>query len=173
VPIPERPGSRVHREAVVPNRHLSSAPPFVTQTVCLVDIVPQEAIIEWPAIRTQATPDEEAAVLTQQDAFYAEVGRRVRHAHELAGLTQDTLAARVALSRTSVTNIEGGRQKMMLHTLWELASALGVEPTTLLPDMRCASYVGRSRDKPGDEGGADLPPRPSKRNSGRRAVRVV
>ncbi len=55
-------------------------------------------------------------------------------ARERAGLTQDALAARVSLSRTSVTNIEKGRQKVLLHTFWGLADALGVAPAVLLPD---------------------------------------
>jgi transcriptional regulator with XRE-family HTH domain len=72
--------------------------------------------------------------LSDQAAFYAEVGRRVRLARERAGLTQDALAARVSLSRTSVTNIEKGRQKVLLHKFCSLAAALGVDPAVLLPD---------------------------------------
>ncbi len=72
--------------------------------------------------------------MSEQVAFYVEIGRRVRLARERAGLTQDALAARVSLSRTSVTNIEKGRQKVLLHTFCGLAAALGVAPTTLLPD---------------------------------------
>jgi transcriptional regulator with XRE-family HTH domain len=72
--------------------------------------------------------------LNDQVAFYAEVGRRVRLARERAGLTQDVLAGRVALSRTSVTNIEKGRQKVLLHTLCNLADALGVTPEVLMPE---------------------------------------
>jgi transcriptional regulator with XRE-family HTH domain len=115
----------------------------------MIDIAQPPAMIECPAIRTVAALDEEAVTMSHQNAFYAEVGRRVRHARATAGLTQDTLAARVALSRTSVTNIEVGRQKMMLHTLWDLAAALGVEPATLLPDARDAlgeADEGRKED---------------------------
>jgi transcriptional regulator with XRE-family HTH domain len=71
--------------------------------------------------------------LNARDEFYAEVGRRVRMAREAAGLTQDALADQVDLSRTSVTNIEKGRQKIALHTLCKVASAVGVEPATLFP----------------------------------------
>jgi transcriptional regulator with XRE-family HTH domain len=72
--------------------------------------------------------------LNDQVAFYVEVGRRVRLARERAGLTQDALAGRVSLSRTSVTNIEKGRQKVLLHTLCDLAEALGVTPDALMPE---------------------------------------
>jgi transcriptional regulator with XRE-family HTH domain len=72
--------------------------------------------------------------LSDANVFYAEVGRRIRVARSRAGLTQDALATRVSLSRTSVTNIEKGRQKVLLHTLCGLAAALGVAPADLLPD---------------------------------------
>lgn len=39
----------------------------------------------------------------------------------------------LGLSRTSVTNIERGRQPVQLHTLYRIAATLGVEPTLLLP----------------------------------------
>lgn len=65
--------------------------------------------------------------------FYQAVGKLVLKARDDAGLTQELLAARVGLTRTSVTNIEKGRQKLLLHTLCQLAGALGVAPSSLLP----------------------------------------
>ena len=55
--------------------------------------------------------------MIDQGAFYAEIGRRVRLARERLGLTQDYLAIQIMLSRTSVTNIEKGRQKVLAHTI--------------------------------------------------------
>jgi transcriptional regulator with XRE-family HTH domain len=37
------------------------------------------------------------------------------------------------LSRTSITNIERGRQPVQLHTLYKIAALLDAEPTALLP----------------------------------------
>jgi transcriptional regulator with XRE-family HTH domain len=54
-------------------------------------------------------------------------------AGEGTGLTQEALASQVSLTRTSITNIEKGRQKFLLHTLFDIASALGVPPGTRLP----------------------------------------
>jgi transcriptional regulator with XRE-family HTH domain len=68
--------------------------------------------------------------------FYTAVGRLVREARDKAGLTQEALASRVGLTRTSVTNIEKGRQKLLLHTFCDLAGALGVLPDALLPESR-------------------------------------
>ncbi len=77
--------------------------------------------------------------------FYQELGRRIRDAREVAGLTQEELALRVDLSRASVANIERGNQRVALHKFLELAQALGAEPLRLLPsrDSR-ASRLGRA-----------------------------
>jgi transcriptional regulator with XRE-family HTH domain len=64
--------------------------------------------------------------------FYDEVGRRISRARK-GRLTQAQLAERVALTRTSITNIEKGRQRIMLHTLAQIADALGVPTSELLP----------------------------------------
>ncbi len=64
------------------------------------------------------TPEhKEIRAVIDQGAFYAEIGRRVRLARERLGLTQDYLAIQIMLSRTSVTNIEKGRQKVLAHTI--------------------------------------------------------
>ena len=68
------------------------------------------------------------------DGFYAAVGGLIREARESRGVTQEALAALVSLSRTSLTNIERGRQKVQLHTLCRLAVALEVTPGLLLPE---------------------------------------
>lgn len=48
-------------------------------------------------------------------------------------MTQDDLALLAEISRTSVVNIEKGRQGVSLHTLYRLAQALDVPPAALLP----------------------------------------
>jgi transcriptional regulator with XRE-family HTH domain len=66
--------------------------------------------------------------------FYKDVGLRVRDARKKASnMTQKALATNVGLTRTSLTNIENGRQKLLLHTFAEIATALGVEAANLLP----------------------------------------
>jgi transcriptional regulator with XRE-family HTH domain len=70
------------------------------------------------------------------DDFYPEFGRRVRLARRRAHLSQDTLGRLTGLNRTSITNIEAGRQRIPLHLLLDFATALDVEPVELLPDGR-------------------------------------
>jgi transcriptional regulator with XRE-family HTH domain len=76
------------------------------------------------------------------EPIYLDFGRRLRKARRKATLTQETLAQRVGLSRTSVTNIELGHQPVTLHLLYELAKAVGVRPEQLLPDEAAADTDG-------------------------------
>jgi transcriptional regulator with XRE-family HTH domain len=68
-----------------------------------------------------------------EQALYEAIGSGIRAARTARKLTQTDLAATVGLTRTSVVNIEKGRQKLLLHTLYAFAAALGMEPVDLLP----------------------------------------
>ena len=48
-------------------------------------------------------------------------------------VSQEMLADELGLSRTSVTNIEKGRQPIQLHSLYRIARLLGVEIKEILP----------------------------------------
>lgn len=65
--------------------------------------------------------------------LYKLVGSRIREQRTLRGCTQDELAQATGLLRTSITNIEAGRQRPPLHVLYTLCNALGTEMTTILP----------------------------------------
>src|SRR5262249_45900094 len=82
--------------------------------------------------------------------FYAAVGRRIAKART-GRLTQDALAKRTSLTRTSIINIEKGRQQILLHTLVGIAEALRVPITDLVPDSDGLETF--LRDKP--QKGAD------------------
>jgi transcriptional regulator with XRE-family HTH domain len=71
--------------------------------------------------------------MPEHQAFYVELGRRIRESREKSCLTQESLARMVSLTRTSVTNIEKGRQQLLVHTLVEIADSLKVSPESLLP----------------------------------------
>lgn len=71
--------------------------------------------------------------MADYQAFYTELGRRIREVRQKRSLTQEALASLVSLTRTSVTNIEKGRQQVLVHTLAEIAAALKVSPESLLP----------------------------------------
>ncbi len=73
---------------------------------------------------------------SSDDAIYREVGKKILRARNRQSpkKTQQQLAAVVGLERTSITNIERGKQKVLLHTFIRIAEALQVRPENLLPD---------------------------------------
>lgn len=69
------------------------------------------------------------------DPLYREFGRLMKSGRETTGMSQAALGRRIGLSRTSVTNIESGRQHVSLRQLFEIAQALGRSPESLLPEV--------------------------------------
>src|ERR1700722_151166 len=78
------------------------------------------------------------------DDFYEHFGQRVRSARLDLGLNQEALGHRVGLERSSISNVEKGRQRVQLHMLLEFAAALDVPPAQLLPDAATVSDPLRS-----------------------------
>ena len=71
--------------------------------------------------------------MKDHSAFYRQVGEKI-HARRGKNLSQEALASAVGLTRSSISNIEKGRQKLLLHTLVDISEALNVEVASLLPD---------------------------------------
>jgi len=67
------------------------------------------------------------------DQLHREVGELVRQARRSAGLTQEQLASALALERTTITNIEAGKQSISILQLYGIARVLGTRPEALLP----------------------------------------
>ena len=67
-----------------------------------------------------------ADVIDGIEPLYVALGHRVLDERNRAGWTQQDLACQVGLSRTSIANIELGRQRLMLHQIVALADAFGV-----------------------------------------------
>jgi transcriptional regulator with XRE-family HTH domain len=68
------------------------------------------------------------------DQLYIEIGLKIRAARLDRSWKQDDLAEAVGLTRSSVANIEAGRQKTLVHSLVRIAESLNVTVDTLLPD---------------------------------------
>jgi transcriptional regulator with XRE-family HTH domain len=68
------------------------------------------------------------------DQLYIEIGLKIRAARLDRSWKQDDLAEAVGLTRSSVANIEAGRQKTLVHSLVRIAESLNVAVDTLLPD---------------------------------------
>jgi transcriptional regulator with XRE-family HTH domain len=82
--------------------------------------------------------------------FYIALGRRIAEARQ-PRMTQDDLALAVSLSRTSIINIEKGRQQVLVHTLVRISRALGVSPDKLLPPVDDLDASLRDTPKRGRE----------------------
>ncbi len=67
------------------------------------------------------------------DDLYTLFGRQLRATRREAGLTQQEVAERVGLTRTSITNIERGMQHISLRQLYLFAAAVGLHPAQMLP----------------------------------------
>jgi transcriptional regulator with XRE-family HTH domain len=72
------------------------------------------------------------------DPFYKHIGMTLRGAREALSMTQGELAHVVGLSRTSLTNIELGRQRILVDQLAELANALHIPVSSLIPERSTA-----------------------------------
>lgn len=99
----------------------------------LLTIVNYFVTIRLPPLRQGF---EEGGSMEHDMRVYAALGQRILELRRAQRMTQDQLAAKVGLTRTSITNIEGGKQKLLLHTLYDIAGALGVEPMEMMPMQR-------------------------------------
>lgn len=73
------------------------------------------------------------AEMANRDLLYREFGILLASERRRKHLSQAQFSARVGLSRTSITNIECGRQPIQLHQLYLFASVLRSDLLRLLP----------------------------------------
>lgn len=73
--------------------------------------------------------------------LYREIGLRIKNEREALGFTQIDLAAEIGLTRTSVVNIESGRQRLPIHVLYSIASAMGISVHILLPNNPLNTFL--------------------------------
>ena len=82
------------------------------------------------------------------DPFYQEFGKLLKRARapqpQRPLITQEQLAETLGLSRSSIANIEKGRQPVQLHLVVRMAEILGVEIVNLIPQQLPVSI---SREK--------------------------
>lgn len=85
--------------------------------------------------------------MPNHDLLYAQFGKLIQGYRLRRNITQLQLGERVGLTRTSITNIEKGRQKVLLHQVFQFADALQVNPEILLPRPLTRESESQIEDK--------------------------
>ena len=73
--------------------------------------------------------------MNDHQEFYREIGERIRIKRKERGISQEGLAKAVGLKRPSLSNIEKGRQNILLHTFCDIAETLHCNANSLLPEQ--------------------------------------
>lgn len=64
--------------------------------------------------------------MSKPEKLYATLGVRIRFLREMKNMTQAQLAQRIGLTRTSITHIEAGEQRLMLDDISKLAAVFKI-----------------------------------------------
>lgn len=67
------------------------------------------------------------------DPIYRHIGAIIKKRRQTLKVKQEVLAGQLGISRGSLSNIETGRQSMLVHQLYKFADALQLSPHDLLP----------------------------------------
>ncbi len=93
-------------------------------------VLAQDPKLVEQILQAHAAPEE-----LSDRAISLLVGKGIRERRTKLKWTQDVLADAIGMNRTSVVNIETGKQAVTLGTLYRVAHALGLDPWDLLPTM--------------------------------------
>src|SRR5579859_5992337 len=72
-------------------------------------------------------------IMNNLDVFYKKIGENIRAKRKERGLSQEGLAKAIGLKRPSMSNIEKGRQNILLHTFRDIVETLGTTTDALFP----------------------------------------
>lgn len=78
-------------------------------------------------------------------------GSRLRHCRKAAGLTQDDLAKKIDMTRSSIANMEADRQRPLVVDAERIAEILGVDPAWLAFGRVTLGQPGPPAPKPHDQ----------------------
>jgi transcriptional regulator with XRE-family HTH domain len=72
---------------------------------------------------------------------YEQIGKRIREKRDSLDLSQEDLASHLDLTRSSIANMESGKQQIYIHQLCEIAEKFQVSLDDLLPDSEWIANV--------------------------------
>lgn len=67
------------------------------------------------------------------NALYEAIGSRIQYIRKKKNITQEELAKKVDLARTSIVHIERGHQRLTIERLYKISNALDVSVHDILP----------------------------------------
>lgn len=65
---------------------------------------------------------------TQEEKFLNNLSKRIAELRKSKGFTQEKLASEASMDRVALANIETGRRRPTVTTIFRLAAALGLKP---------------------------------------------
>lgn len=74
------------------------------------------------------------------------LGLKIREARQKANINQEYLADKIGLTRTSISNIESGRQLAPLDALYKISHVLGTELHFLLPTYTEVNTLTKAKE---------------------------
>ncbi len=67
--------------------------------------------------------------------LYQIIGKRITELRKLSNDNQQQLAGKIGLKRSTISNIEAGRQQISLHILYRIAQVYNAEIYSLIPKV--------------------------------------
>lgn len=88
--------------------------------------------------------------MIDEDVLHKAIGTELKNIRKKKGYNQSNLAEKIGLERTSITNIETGRQKATVTVLYKICDLLDIEISDLLPKLN--EVATHKVDATNDEG---------------------
>lgn len=73
--------------------------------------------------------------MKQRNIIYNDIGNRIIKFRKKSGYSQEQVGGALGLSRTSIANIEAGRQHFMVDTLLMFCAVFNCKTKDLLPEI--------------------------------------
>ena len=91
--------------------------------------------------------------MTDEGNFYKNLGQLIRDFRKKEKISQETLATHLGLSRISVVNIEKGKQKVQIYTLYLISKYLKISMNNLMPELSVDIITNKVMEKVNKAGG--------------------
>jgi transcriptional regulator with XRE-family HTH domain len=91
--------------------------------------------------------------MTEDEIFYKNLGDSIRDFRKKEKISQEALAKNLNISRVSILNIEKGKQKVQIYTLYLISKYLRVSMDNLMPKQSVDIITNKVTEKVNKAGG--------------------